>query len=212
MEEVRFYAGCEELPIYNFHKVLETSNHAYLVQGWDFVGEIEIDEQVAQKKWEQIYNEYCKLAEDNRSLVYFATYSELLYLESRYHVAGVLLSQIVKRIGEPEVVDLYITELASWKYKINRQKPLNEELNRMYKQLKQSQNKIQLKKDELKAFTPEDEEGAMTLTEQVVKLEQALKRNEIDPKRVSVAKWIALIKEVKEINEQRKRTHNATKQ
>ena len=97
--------------------------------------------------------------------------------------------------------------LSEINYKINPEADLTSEIERMIVQIKQSQNKIRLKQNELETYKPEEgEEEKMSLTAQVVKLEQALNRNEINPKTTMMEKWIAMIKEVKETNEARKKS------
>lgn len=207
MVKQTYYSDLSELSIYLFHKVLETNDPTHLIkeQGAEPMEESELAE-----LWSNLYSDYCKLCEDNKSLLYFSVASELLYLETRFQVVQLLLNQIVACLGIPEAVELYIIELRQWGYKIDKTKSLSGELSRMYTQLKQSQNKITLKRNELDTFKS-DEEEPMTLTQQVVKLEQALGRNEIDPKKTSVEKWVMLMKEVKEISDARKKINNGRK-
>ena len=207
MSETRYYRNCDEISVYNFYKVLETNNYAYLIVGYDDYQKVDFDDKEANEVWVSIYEEYCKLTEDNKSLLYFAVFQELLYLRTRFEVATTLLRQLSNGIKDDIVRLKYINSLRTWKYKIDKEKPLEDELDRMVAQLKVSTNKINIKQAELDELKVDDSEK-LSLIEQTVKLEQALGRNEIDLKRTVVSKYIALFKEVKLLNEARKKQNN----
>ena len=201
---MRYSRNCSEISVFSFYQVLEANDFRYIVMGWDGYEQLpkEFSEDTAKEHWAVIYEEYCKLSSDTKSLMYFAIACELLYLETRFEVAHRLIKQLILRKDVPEAVVLYIDALRTCNYKINPKVDLDEEIERIVVQLKQSQNKINLKKNELETFKPEEGDSEpMSLTEQMVKLEQALGRNEINPKKTSIEKFVAMIKEVKEINE-----------
>lgn len=198
----KYYRNCEELPIYNFYKVLDKKDFSYLVVDYNAYDKIEPNEELISL-WENIYEEYLRLSKNNTMLLYYETVSELLYLESRYEVAMTLLQQISMGRMDKNMLNAYVLELNKWNYILDIKKPLKDELNRLTMQLKQSENKIRLKQSIKKELEDGNKEIPMTLVEQQVKLEQSLSRNEIDTKKTSVLKWIQLIKEVKFINEER---------
>lgn len=201
-----YFRSCDDISLYNFHKVLETDNYAFMVIGYDGYDDIDFDEQTAKSHWGQIYNEYCKLSEDNKSILYFSVASELMYLETRYLLGAEFLKHLVKHLNEPVIVSMCIEELKKWKFVIDKDKDLDKEIQQGFKNLKGSKNKINLKKSELEQFKPDEGEG-MSLTEQIVKMEQALGRNEIDPKTTVVSKWIAMNKELKLENEAKRKAY-----
>lgn len=206
------YRDCSELSIFLFFQILETGNLNLLLkneQGEALKKHGEPSEEQNEEPeysdeirelWTDIYNEYCKLSEDNKSLMYFAVCSELLYLEARFEMATILLDQLEKRREHPAIAEWYIEELSKWKYVIDQNKPLDKELERMARKLKASTNKIRLKKDELKGFQSDDDEEAMTLTEQIVRMELILNKNEINPKKTSVEKFVVMMKEIERKN------------
>jgi hypothetical protein len=202
----KYYISCDELFMHNFSKILDTNNYAWLVVGYDGYEDVKFDEVEASNIWQDIYYEYCKLTEDNKSLLYFAVVQELVYLKTRKEVASTLLQQLKLGIDD-EILNLrYIEALKDWKYRIDVKRLLEDELERMYLQLRQSDNKINIKQAELDDLKVDDSEK-LTIIEQTVKLEQALSRNEIDLKRTVVTKYIAMFKEVKLLNEARKKNN-----
>ena len=207
MSETRYYRNCDELSVYNFHKILETNDYSYLIVGFDGYDKLEFDEKKADELWGNIYEEYCKLTKNIKSLLYFAVFQELLYLKTRYQVARILLIQLSNNNNSEEFVLECIERLREWKYKIDKEKPLKDELERMVHQLKVSENKIQIKKAELDNLNVEEGEK-LSLIEQNVKLELALGKNKIDTKKTSVSEHVALFNEADLLNQARKKQNN----
>jgi len=204
---MRYYRNCDELPIYNFYKVMETKNYCFLCLDYDEYNELELKEDV-EELWSEIYEEYVNISGDSSTAMYYELIQEVLYLETRYKVALDLLKNLSSESMSEEMKMAYIEELREWKYKIDISKPLGEELDRMIVQLKGSENKIRLKNNELEQFKDEGSKNEkVSLIKQTVKLEQALGRNNIDTKKIPVSKWIAMMNEVKEINESRRKSN-----
>ncbi len=202
---LKYYKGCEDLPIGNFHKILETNNFSYLVRGWDKYKEIEVDLDLCIKLWKFIYNQYCKLSEDNEALLYYATYSELVYLQTRYYVVSKLLEVMIHGTAtdNKEVLALFIKALAKWDYNVDPEKNIEDEISRLLGELRFSTNKIGLLESELENFDIEEEEKTSFIA-QVVRAELALNKNNIDIDTTSVLKWIEMMNELKRINEYRR--------
>lgn len=207
MSKTRYYRNCDELSVYNFHKVLETNDYSYLIVGFDGYDKLEFDEKKADEIWGNIYEEYCILTKNNKSLLYFAIFQELLYLKTRYQVARILLIQLSNNNNSEEFVLECIERLREWKYKIDKEKPLKDELERMIHQLKVSENKIQIKTSELKDLNVNEGEK-LSLIEQNVKLELALGKNKINTRETSVSEHVALFNEADLLNQARKKQNN----
>lgn len=210
----KHYRNCDELPIFNFYKVMETNDYAWLYSEpltlWVKISSffkrlfriesLEKIENELSSLWENIYNEYLKLIGDTTSEFYYELLNEVLYLETRHRVVLEILKQLSKETTSIKYRSLYIKELRSWKYKINTSKPLGEELDRMIRQLRASENTIRIKTHELQQLKDTGNVNEKTtLIEQIVSLEDALSKNHIDEKTTVVSKWVAMIKKV-EIN------------
>ncbi len=199
----QLYKNCSDLPIYNFDKVLTTGNNLWLLRDYDGYKELKIDDEKAKKRWSKIYDEYCKITKDNKSLTYYRLIQEVGYLNMRKIIVGTILEQIVFRTKNEAVLDLFIKELQGWRFYINRSKDITSEIEKMYRQLRASGNKIKLIEDELKRLRESGGES-ISLVKQNVKLIQALDRNSIDTKQTTVEEWVAMLDEVKEITNSRK--------
>jgi hypothetical protein len=97
----------------------------------------------------------------------------------------------------------YVEELRKWSYNINLKNNLDTELDNAVRQLKSSQNKINIKKNELEQMRQnmQKDSGSMTLIEQATRLEHALNRSaNIDIHNTVVSKWVVLVKILEETN------------
>lgn len=197
------YKFCDELPVFNFYKIIETKDYSWLYVDFDGYNKIEITNDI-DDIWESIYTEYLELTGDSTSILYYEVVKELLYLQTRYNVVGTLLQQLSMGKMSKQIFPHYVIELKKWQYNLDDKKPLKEELERLARQLKSSKNRINIKEEERKSFEKKETGEKLSLIQQQVKLEQALSRNEIDTKKTVVSKWIAMIKEVKAINQERK--------
>jgi len=202
----KYYRNCNELSIHSFSKVLETNNYAWLLVDFDEYKDVKFDEKEASEIWQKIFEEYSKLTEDNKALLFLAIHQQLIYLRTRYEVARTLLMQLVNGVEKKDIRFGYFKALAEWNYNINTEKPLHEELERMFMQLKASTNKINIKQSELDDLKVNEGEK-LSIIEQGLKLELALDKNDINLKTTSVTKFIAMFKEVRLRNEARKKNN-----
>lgn len=186
--------------------ILETGNYAYLVYGWDEYRRAFQDNEKCRDLWNDIYTEYCLIAEDNTSIFYYETYKEVIYLETRFEtVSKILLLMCESDYHEDKnVMLLYKEALNQWEYDINLDRDFEKEVERLAKNLRFSMNKIQLKRHELEELRGEEEEKR-TFTREVVEMEMAMNRDFIDPKTTSVLKWREMIDALKEKNRRLKR-------
>jgi hypothetical protein len=173
-----------------------------MVYGWDEFSEVEFDKDEALKLWKEIYSEYTLLTDDNKTVMYYQLILLISGLETKRYVVSKLIEQILPNDKDEETLKLYLAALKEWNYKINPEVPLHEECLRILRDLRAMENRIRLKRNELESYKTEGEK--MTLTQQVVKLERALEKNNIDPRTTSVEKWLMMLKEVGEMNKARK--------
>ncbi len=202
-KQLSFYFSCDDFPIWNFHKIMETSDYSYLVVDWDGIEVLPIDREKAVVRWGQIYNEYCRLTSNNKAITYYRNSQRLLWLETRSEVCGKMLVQMAMRVMRPEMFLEYIKVLRNFQIpyeKDVRDVKLIEDAVRF---LKATKNQIDLLRDEIKKMIKTEE--YVPFEKELVSVEQALGRNEVDPKKTSVTKWIFMIEKIKEIIEQQRK-------
>jgi hypothetical protein len=200
---LRFYFSCDDLPIWNFHKIMETSNYSYLVIDWDGFEKLTIDQEKAVERWGQIYNEYCRLTSNNKAIAYYRNRQRLLWLETRFVVCGKMLVQMAMRNMRAEMFLGYINVLRDFKVPYPKDVKDIECIENAGRFLKATKNQIELLRDEIEKMTETGE--YVPFEKEVVDVEHALGKNEIDTKKTSVSKWIQLINKIKEIVEQQRK-------
>jgi len=205
---MNLYKDCGDLPIRNFDIIYKTNDFNYLVVEFDGYNEVAIPKG-ANERWQEIKKEWVELIDDNTIAYYHQLISEVVYLQTRYEVSGMLLKEIFERTMHEETLEVYINALKEWKYIWNRKASKLVEIKRLLQQRKASENKLNLKLDELKDLQKENEndDDATTLEKQAVILEQITGKNNIDINTTSVRKWLEINKLATEINEQRRKAN-----
>lgn len=201
-ETIKYYRSCEHLSIYRFHKIMETGNYCFLVKDWNEENEIEINKEEALSIWGGIYNEYCKLTSNNKAIEYYRTSQSIAYLETRREVVGRILVQLTMRTMKPEIFKEYIETIRRFDFVYEGDLPDVKKLEDLSRQIRAANNEIELLKDTLQKLVSTGE--GLPFEKELVKVEQALGRNIIDPRTTSVKKWVYLLEEIKEIVEQRR--------
>lgn len=198
-----YHISCATLSIGAFHKIMETGDLCFLAKEpyKNFV--IDIGRERLSEVWANIYKEYCEMTNDNRALEYYRLKSELLYLETRRHIASKILVQITMRNMARPVFMEYIKELRSWGFKYKKDRKVVSELQDLSNQIKFAANRINLTKAKLESF--KDTKKAMDIEKQVLKVEQALGKNMIDPWQTSVKRWVAMMEQISELNQEREK-------
>ncbi len=203
-KKVHFYKGCSDISIFNFDEIAKTSNYSYMVIGYDGYNEVDFDETMAQELWKKIYNDFCKMGNDNTSLLYYELLDQLGYLKMRKLFVLALLNQL-KFFKKPgSILKLYFQELAKWRYKIDPKNPLVDELAKMYQLVRINDNKIGMVESEIKILK-DDEQEPMSLVMQAIKLAQGLGKENIDTKKTTVEHWLGLYEELRITNEHKRR-------
>jgi len=194
----KHYRNCDEIPIENFHKILNDKNYGWMFVGYDGFEDVDVPESILNA-WEDIYNEFIVISDDQTLTLYYELVNDVLYLSRRYEIVLELLKTLAKGQISESLKQDYILELRQWGFKIDKNKDLSKELDKKIRQLRASENRINLKKFELENLTGESKKS-MSLVEQTVRLEQGLDRDLIDTKKTSASKWVFLLKVLEETN------------
>lgn len=200
---MRLYRSCSDLPIYNFHKMMETGNYAYLTFKWDEHSEVKYNKEEVIKVWGGIYNEYCKITNNNKAIQFYRENQRLAFLHLKKEVGSRILTQIALREMKPKTLIGYIDALRNLGFKYEGNEKTHHKIKDLDRQLRAMNNQIELLSDSIEKMKSKGE--AVPFSKEIVKVEQALGRNIVDPKITSTEKWVYLIEEIKELNEQRRK-------
>lgn len=163
----------------------------------------DVGREILESVWGNIYKEYCEMTNDNRALEYYRLKTDLVYLETRRHVAGKLFAQISMRNMKRELFMEYIKELREWKFKYKKNRKVLTEMEDLGRQIRATGNRINMTRAKLESF--DNSKKPVSLEKQVLKVEQALGKNQIDPKDTSVTRWVFMFEHIAELNTERKK-------
>lgn len=187
------YRDLGELPIYNFYKCRKGKlEYLYEEKKGDVTNEL-------IELWGKLLNDFCELTLSSRQKRYYKTLAEIEFLEKRL----IFVPNILNLITKTPVYDRaeYYDALKDWKTPINPKKDLDKEIERVINILNNSTNKINRKKDEIKAYDKQAEDlndSNISLESLQIKLSRALGL-QINVHECSVAQWVANWEEVKNI-------------
>ena len=165
---------------------------------------IKFDRDEVAKIWAGLYHDYNVLTNNNKALQYYSLAKRLMYIETRKYVGKIIHSQMSMRKMKPKTLVAYVERLKSFEFNYIGTTQNEESLKDLDRQIRACDNEIGLKRDELEKLK-EKGAAAMTLEQQTVKVEQALGRNLVDPRKTSVTKWHYMMKEIQALSEARQK-------
>lgn len=195
------FLGIGDMPIYNFDKVLNTDNMAYLVVGWNERTEIEVPKE-AEERWNEIYNEYCKRTANNEALTFYSLSAEIGYLEMRYTCVFSLIASLSEHNKKE-----FGKRLNKWKIPFNIDGKIEPQLEHLQRHLRIAEQNIRVKKTKLKSLKGDEEQESSSILKTKIRLER-ITNIKIDLKQTSVEEWIEIHNEAKEIIQQQKAVRN----
>lgn len=195
-KSIIIYKTCEVLPVYNFMQIINTDNLSWLIKGYDEFGAKEdyVYKENLTSFWNRIIEEYLDLKKDKKVIQSYNARIIINRLEDGLNTCKMLLGLCTIDIGLVNIIKISeALSIHNKKYEIDLNKPLEEEKKRIGKLFKRAQFNIDIKKSNFeKDFSSKEEQSKLDIYQEMANLEQALKRNEINPKTTVVAKWIAL--------------------
>lgn len=180
---------------YSFMQMSKTSDYSWLIIGYDGWEEIEAFPIQTPQYWKDISNEYAELAQDNKTIQYFEIITELSDAEARLYAGKVLLSQLAERwlVMKKETKKQYINELHGHRFYFNIDKNPKDEFERIMKQFKAAQMRIEMLKGKLEKF--ETDTDPVDLIDVKIQIQEFLKRD-IDLKKMSIKEFCKTLKRI----------------
>lgn len=196
-----FFLGIEDMPIYNFDKVLKSGNLSYMVVGWNERKELNLTQDQEKKlnnQWGVIYNVYCERTANNEALNYYQIVSEVSYLEMRYSsiisLVECLCEAYKKEIG---------LRLNKWGIPFNIEGSIDKQLPQLQRQLRIAKQNLKLKTRKMNSLKGDDDEEKTSVLAQYLRIEK-ITGIKVDIRKDSVEKGIELHELAKETISQQK--------
>jgi len=187
---VNYYKSCSNLPIYNFYKIIDEANYAYLskdyIEGEDFKFDV-VDAEILFTK---IIEEYSELTSNREVLVGFKMQIAILNYEfERDSLKSIL--EIFNETNDFEVLLL----LSSFGFDTSNKLGIDKLLKSVISRIKNLNNKIRINKvNYTKRFKTTKKEIKRNLDKEALLLEMSLELGrEIEVRKTSVTKWVNMV-------------------
>jgi len=194
MKNIRYHRNCDEISIYSFNKVSEDGDYRHLVKDWDEYEEIEIDEIVCENNWKVIFDEYCRLTDDNKIIMFYEVHQDLMKMKIKQYSIYKLIEVFIT-VTDDDIMIKFADMFEKFGYPIDLKKGIMPEAQRLTNRMKFYQNAINVKEKEYNDLRGEEGEATPFL-QQDVSIEKHTGRNNIDIKKTSAKKWIYIVKSV----------------
>lgn len=186
----RIYKSINTLPIWNFFRIIETSDIRYLYKLKDYDQRLPRKTNRLMKTWENILQEFYRAEGSSQYQMYVKEIKKIHELEIDKFVYHNLLF-ILKHTNNPEAIEL----LKSYGIKDENR------LERIKKQLKQTDNKLRMKQADFK-----ENHGTQQVNIDFANIKDQVehyKQFYLDPRKVTVREWIGIIKNMKKNGQER---------
>ena len=195
------FLGTHDLPIYNFEKLMQSNNLAYLVVDWNERKEIVIPEG-AQERWNEIYNAYCVKTSNNTSLTFYSLSCEVGYLEMRFTI----ITHLIYCLCAANKIE-FGRELNAWGVPFNIKGSIQKQIPNLKTQLRIIKQNLGMKTRKLEALKGDEDSEPTSFIKQCIIINEQL-GVKIEMKKDSVEYFLTALERLKEKLEQQKKMNN----
>ena len=203
------YQDCNDTTLDIWLKIMRTQDLKHLVKKGSIPSQ-----QVLMAQMEKINSEFMVLRGQNSTITVFdkIQYREQLILKVNF------ASQLVDRISQRstqglltvETLEGFVEELKRWGFRINRDKPLIDELTKIVNELKALQTTIDILQEEIypeqDETSSDEEKSALAFESMLLSYQRILGIDKITKQNTTLAEFAAIEVQVKQEYERRKKS------
>ena len=182
------YRKCDEMPLWNFQKYLETNELKYFTKELKEVKGLDI-------VMNDFFIEYLELTKNNSVYRKFSNIYKLMKLEGKYKCI-VLLTNSLYNYDIKYGIDTFnnlVAELDKWGYKIDVKGDIFEQLETINQRNRVLETQINALQIELKK---EDKEESQSIEAQLISVSRILELNyKLNAKDITVTEWVEFQKQ-----------------
>lgn len=187
------------LPIFNFYRGI-SKDYRFLIRDYRFGDKLD-DEDIlkeAEIVFDQLYQKWCKLTENQDSVLVYLLRLEIDNLQRKIEMVPILVEQISK--GKPkQVLKQYYEEMKGWGLPLDPNKSIADEVDRIKSSLRGTKTRLDMKIADYENEIKEETKKPLTLQRQKVILERNLGLS-IDLRKTMVTEWISYVEDMKELS------------
>ena len=193
---VNYFDTCEKMPLYNFKMFIETNDLKY------FASDLKHNDRL-QNVADLFFTDYIELTNNRKVENRYITMFEIMRLENKYKCVSLLLKSLwhYDKLQGLENFNKMIDILEQWNYRIDRNKEVFEQIEKIANRIQGIKTKIELLRAKLdegqkeKADKPNFEKELINIT-RILELRYSLKIKELN-----VAEFIGYQKQAQEVVE-----------
>ena len=180
IKKPKIYTSCKEMPLYNFKMYLNTSDLIWFSKNGKRYKNLD-DAMIT------FYDEYLDLSNNRQVKIRFSKILRMQKLDVKYMNVTILLRHIYNhKLGKKELQES-IDALAKWGYRLNKNKDLFDQLEKIYNRIQNLKTQYELLKLEVEK---DDKKEGTSLERQIILVSKGLELGyRIDDKAITVYEW-----------------------
>lgn len=195
-KSVSYYDTCEKMPLYNFKMFIETNDLKWFSSNFK-------EDSKLQNIADLFFTDYIELTNNRKVENRYITMFEIMRLENKHKCVSLLLKSLwhYDKLQGKENFDKMIDILGQWNYKIDRNKEVFEQIEKIANRIQGIKTKIELLRAKLnegqkeKSDKPNFEKELINIV-RILELRYSLKIKELN-----VAEFIGYQKQAQEVIE-----------
>jgi len=185
---VNIYKKCDEMPLWNFQKYLETNELKYFTKELKEVKNLHL-------VMNDFFVEYLELTQNNAVYQRFSKIYKLLKLEGKFNCVTLILKSLYNydKGLDIEMFHQLTWELEKWHYRIDRSKDIFSQIESINQRLQNVKTQIEVLQLELKK---DDQQESQSIESQLISVSRILElKYKLDSKEITVKEWIEFQKQ-----------------
>ena len=198
-EKITFYDKCENMPLWNFQKYLETNDLRYFTKEFK-------DHKSLNDIMTAFFGEYLLLTNNQKVIGRFGVMFKIMRLTAKYNKVMLLFKDLYNfpKKGKIEQFNELIEQLEKWNYRIDKSKDVFDQLEKISNRIQGIKTQLDLLNDELKE---EDTKEAVTIESQLISVSRVLELGyRINAKDITVLEWHEYQEQCKKVISEREKS------
>lgn len=181
IKKSKVYNSCDEMPLYNFKMYLRTNDLKWFSKNGKEVKGLK-DAMIS------FFDEYLEKTNNRKVKIRFSKVLRMQKLDVKYSSVMLLLIAIYNhKLGKKELEE-NVKALEKWGYKLNRNKDLFEQLEKIHRRIQNLKSQYELLQIEIQ---DDDKKESISLERQIILVSKGLYLGyKINEKKTTVLEWI----------------------
>ena len=200
---LKTHKSYKTLWLYNYNEILQTQDLRWLVKDFDEDSELTLTEKQTEELteiWEHLFSEYLEVKGDQVVINHLRKRVYISNIQNRLYFGTVFVKLISQNPTSPNLEEM-VDELAKYKFKIDKEKPLGLELEKITKQLKGLKTRLNLEVSKYnQMIESRQNKEKVNLQDQIISVGKVLDlKYPINAKETTLAQWDAYCNNAKKL-------------